>query len=122
MHSKHKITIPFDPADINFGLDGLKTPVSEIIGVNGSEFIRAYLIPTNVVVRSKKAYMTVNLQANKIYGITDITGRIKYVRVGKRGGLKKISKKEVKNEMEGSKVQRVIGLLGDNSGIDDSSS
>jgi hypothetical protein len=119
MHSKHKITIPFDPIDINFDPDGLKTPVSEIIGVNESELIRAYLVPKNVVVRSNKAYMTVNLQANKIYEIIDITGRIKYVRVGKRGGLKKMSQKAVKNEMEGSKVQRVIGQLGDNSGIDD---
>jgi hypothetical protein len=122
MHYKHKITIPFDPIGINFDLDGLKTPVSEIIGVNESEFIRAYLIPTNVVVRSKKAYMTVNLQANKIYEIIDISGRIKYVRVGKRGGLKKISKKEVKNEMEGLKIQRVIGLMGDNSDTNDESS
>ncbi len=119
MHSKHKITIPFDPISINFDPDGLKTPVSEIIGVNESEFIRAYLVPINVVVRSNRAYMTVNLQANEIYEIIDITGRIKYVRVGKRGGLKKISKKEVKNEVERSKVQRVIGLLSDNSGIDD---
>jgi hypothetical protein len=119
MHSKHKITIPFDPIGINFDLDGLKTPVSEIIGVNESKFIRAYLVPTNVVVRSKRAYMTVNLHANKIYEIIDITGKIKYVRVGKRGGLKKVSKKEVKNEMERSKVQRVIELLADNSGIED---
>lgn len=119
MHSKHKITISFDPIGINFDPDGPKTPVSEIIGIKESEFIRAYLIPTHVVVRNNKAYMTVNLQANKIYEIIDITGRRKYVRVGKRGGLKKISQKEVKKEMESSKVQRIIGLLGDNSGVDD---
>jgi len=118
MQRKHKITIPFDPITSNFDLNSLQTPVSEIIGVNGDELIRTYLAPTNIVVRSKKAYMTVNLQTNKIYEINARVGRIKYVKVGKRGGLKMISKKAVKSEMDGLRVYRVMELMGDNNGID----
>jgi hypothetical protein len=118
MQSKHKITIPFDPITSNFDLNSLQTPVSEVIGINGDELIRTYLVPTNIIVRSKKAYMTVNLQANKIYEINARIGRMKYVKVGKRGGLKMISKKAVKSEMEGLRVYRVMELMGDNNGID----
>jgi len=119
MQSKHKITIPFDPITSNFDLSSLQTPVSEIIGVNGDELIRTYLVPTNIIVRSKKAYMTVNLQTNKIYEINARIGRKKYVKVGKRGGLKMISKKAVKSEMEGLRVYRVMELMGNANGIDD---
>jgi len=118
MQSKHKITIPFDPITSNFDLNSLQTPVSEIIGINGDELVRTYLVPTNIIVRSKKAYITVTLQTNKIYEINARIGRIKYVKVGKRGGLKMISKKAVKNEMEGLRVYRVMELMGDNNGID----
>jgi hypothetical protein len=119
MQSKHKITISFDPITSNFDLNSLQTPVSEIIGVNGDELIRTYLVPTNIIVRSKKAYMTVNLQTNKIYEINARIGRKKYVKVVKRGGLKMISKKAVKSEMEGLRVYRVMELMGNANGIDD---
>ncbi len=113
--AKHKITIPFDPIHINFDPDDLKNSYQRDHSVNEIELIRAYFALTNVFIRSNKAYMTMQVQANEIHEIIDITGRIKYVRVSKRGGLKKVSQKEVKNEMEGLKVQRAIGLLGDNS-------
>ena len=119
MQSKHKITIPFDPITSNFDLSSLQTPVSEIIGVNGDELIRTYVAPKNIVVRSKKAYMTVNLQTNKIYEINTMAGKIKYVKVGKRGGLKMMSKKDVKSEMEGLKVFRIMEQMDDNNDIND---
>ena len=119
MPCKHKITIPFDPVTSNFDLNSLQTPISEIIGVNGDELIRTYLVPTNIVVRSERAYTTLNLQTNKIYEINTRTGKIKYVKGGKRGGLKMMSKKDVKSEMEGLKVFRIMEQIDDNDGIND---